>query len=135
MLCSAVPCGTVCCLQDIVDINPELPQFLAVVDGTQLSHVLAVRRPHLHRAWTEAMAGCWRRSTGPKLDLSEAAMAAPLTEFIAGCGCRLNFGQYQVRNVIDTLFCCCLYRLGQNILCNFQGFVAMSSSSSGSYDV
>jgi hypothetical protein len=42
------------------------------------------------------MGACWRRSSGPKLDLSEAAVAAPLTEFVSGCGCRLKPGQYQV---------------------------------------
>jgi hypothetical protein len=45
------------------------------------------------------MGACWRRSSGPKLDLSEAAVAAPLTEFVSGCGCRLKPGQYQVGRI------------------------------------
>jgi hypothetical protein len=48
----------------------------------------------------DAMGACWRRSSGSKLDLSEAAVAAPLTEFVSGCGCRLKPGQYQVGKVL-----------------------------------
>lgn len=87
-----------------------------------LFHVLRVRRPQLHKAWLEAMSGWWRRGIGPKVDLSEAAMAAPLTEFIAGCGCRLNLGQYQVRGRYHCGSTGVLYRCtGNDVMCLSQG--------------
>jgi hypothetical protein len=51
----------------------------------------------------ETISGCWRRSSGPKLDLTEAAVATPLTEFTSGCACRLKPGQYQVQYHIVCL--------------------------------
>jgi len=53
----------------------------------------------------ETISGCWRRSSGPKLDLTEAAVATPLTEFTSGCACRLKPGQYQVQYCSCTCLC------------------------------
>jgi hypothetical protein len=81
-----------------VDITPTLRTLLGYVDGTHLWNILRARRPLLTRAWLECMAVCGRRiNAGSKLDLTEAAIAAPVTEFVSGCGCRLKPGQYQVR--------------------------------------
>lgn len=79
-----------------MDITPSLRTLFGYVDGTHLSNTLRLRRPLLTRAWLETMGVCGRRSTTPKLDLTEAAIAAPVTEFVSGCGCRLKPGQYQV---------------------------------------
>jgi hypothetical protein len=71
--------------------------LLGGVDGTALHTLLRLRRPLLTAAWLEAIGVCGRRTSAPKLDLTEAAIAGPVTEFVSGCGCRLKPGQYQVR--------------------------------------
>lgn len=81
----------------MVDITPSLRPLLGHVDGTHLSNTLRQRRPLLTRAWLESLAVCGRRSVTSKLDLTEAAIAAPIADFVSGCGCRLKPGQYQVR--------------------------------------
>jgi hypothetical protein len=83
-------------LQEVVDITPTLRPLLGQLDGTLLSNTLRLRRPLLTRSWLECMGVCGRRSPTPKLDLTEATIAAPITEFVSGCGCRLKPGQYQV---------------------------------------
>lgn len=79
-----------------MDITHTLRPLLGQLDGTLLSTTLRPRRPLLTRAWLECMGVCGRRSPTPKLDLTEATIAAPITEFVSGCGCRLKPGQYQV---------------------------------------
>eukprot|EP00775_Hariotina_reticulata_P004160 gene4160-4408_t len=81
--------------KEVVNISPSLRELYGAADGTSVGAVLLQRRPLLHRAWMETISGCWRRSSGPKLDLTEAAVATPLTEFTSGCACRLKPGQYQ----------------------------------------
>lgn len=83
--------------KEVVDITPTLRTLLGYADGTHLCNTLRSRRPLLTRAWLESMGVCGRRSNTSKLDLTEAAVAAPVTEFVSGCGCRLKPGQYQVR--------------------------------------
>lgn len=84
-----------------MDITPTMRTLLSHVDGTHLSNTLRTRRPLLTRAWQETISICGRRSNSPKLDLTEAAVAAGVTEFVSGCGCRLKPGQYQVRGEVD----------------------------------
>lgn len=80
-----------------MDVTPTLRTLFGHVDGTHMSNTLRMRRPLLTRAWLETIGVCGRRSNSPKLDLTEAVVAAPVTEFVSGCGCRLKPGQYQVR--------------------------------------
>lgn len=87
-------------VQEVVDITPTLRNLLGYADGTHLSNILRTRRPLLTRAWLETLGVCGRRSNTPKLDLTESGIAAPVTEFVSGCGCRLKPGQYQVRAAV-----------------------------------
>lgn len=94
-------------------MSPSVPRLLSLVDGAGAGAVLRNRRPLLQRAWTQTMATCWGRSSavaaaavaapgaapgaaGQRQDITEAVLAAPLTEMVTGCGCRLKPGQYQV---------------------------------------